>query len=708
MAIDLGLVDQLTMLAEAVDQLDMGFTVFDRDLVLVAANKRFQQLLHFPDALCRPGATMEDALRYNAQQGEYGPGDTEEQVRQRLELSQKFLPHRFERVRPDGSTIEVSGQPLPSGGMVTTYIDVTIPRQREKALRDLSAQLELRVEERTAELRHREAELARKAALLELVISNVNQGISFINADLDIELCNQKFGELLKLPPELCRPGVNFSQLAHFNAQRGEYGPGDPQALAQIRIEIAKKCLPHQFERTRPGDGVTLEIMGRPTPEGGMVSTYLDISERKASERALKLERERLSNILKGTNAGAWEVNLQTREGTINERWADIIGYTLDELAPATFDTMMDRLHPHDVASARDALVNHLKGITPYYRFEHRMRHKDGRWIWVAAHGQISTYTPDGRAQWMAGAHLDINERKEAEQRIQELNETLEERVAERSAQLNAAMQTLHQSQEELARSAAKATLGTLVASVTHELNTPLGNSLITASTCTDMAKRFQAQVDAEQLKRSDLISFLQEMREGSDLIERNLHRAVALVRNFKQVAADQASEQRRRFELLAVVREILDTLAPSLKRHPHQVVLAIPEAIMLDSFPGALGQVLINVINNAYLHAFEGRAVGYVHIEAQAHNDWVDLHISDDGEGMSQELMAQLFQPFFSTKIGRGGTGLGMTIVENLVKKTLGGTLTVASAMGVGTRLHIRLPQHAPTDEDVGFGEGI
>jgi PAS domain S-box-containing protein len=708
MAIDLGLVEQLTLLAEAVDQLDMGFTVFDRDLVMVAANKRFQELLHFPDSLCRPGATMEDALRYNACAGEYGPGDIEEQVRQRLELSRKFLPHRFERVRPDGSIIEVSGQPLPSGGMVATYIDVTIPRQREQALRELSAQLELRVEERTAELRHREAELARKAALLELVISNVNQGISFINADLDIELCNQKFAELLQLPPELCRPGVNFAQLVHYNARRGEYGPGDPKALAQARIETAKECLPHHFERTRPSDGVTLEIMGKPTPDGGMVSTYLDISERKASERALKLERKRLSNILKGTNAGAWEVNLQTHEGAVNERWANIIGYTREELTPVSLDTMIAALHPDDIAPGRDALLQHLKGLTPYYRFEHRIRHKDGRWIWVAAHGQISTYTADGRAQWMAGAHLDITERKAAEHQIQELNETLEERVAERSAQLNEAMQTLHHSQEELARNAAKATLGTLVASVTHELNTPLGNSLITASTCSDMAKRFQARVDSGQLKRSDLNSFLAEIREGSDLIERNLHRAVDLVRNFKQVAADQASEQRRHFELLGVVKEVLDTLAPSLRRFPHQVSHTIPAAVMLDSFPGALGQVLINVINNAYLHAFEDREVGHVHIEAQVGGGWVDMYITDDGVGMSQELMAQLFQPFFSTKIGRGGTGLGMTIVENLVKKTLGGTLHVASTLGVGTRLHIRLPQSAPADLDTGLGEGI
>ena len=708
MAIQLGSGDKLVLLAQGLDQLDIGLTVFDRDLVMVVANRRFQEMLNFPDALCQPGTTMQDALRHNAAQGEYGPGDMEEQVRQRLELSRKFLAHCFERVRPDGSIIEVSGHPLPSGGMVTTYTDVTIPRQREKALRELSAELELRVEARTAELRHREAELARKAALLESVISNVNQGISYISSDLVIEMCNQKFGELLQLPPELCHPGVSFEELAHFNARRGEYGPGDVHELAQVRIDMARKFLPHRFERTRPADGVTLEIMGMPTPDGGMVSTYLDISERKAHEKALRLEREHLSNILKGTNAGSWEVNLQTGQVQVNDRWAELTGHTLEELSPFTLATLPSLFHPEDLVKAQGILVQHLKDKAPYYRFEHRLRHKDGHWVWVAAHGQVSSRTPDGRAEWMAGTHMDIAERKEAEQRVQELNETLEERVAERSAQLNAAMQTLHQSQEALARNAAKATLGTLVASVTHELATPLGNSLITASTCTDLAKRMQTNMQEGQLKRSDLVTFLQEIREGGDLIERNLHRAVELVKNFKQVAADQASEQRRHFDLVSVVAEVLDTLSPSLKRFAHRVQVDISTDIVLDSFPGALGQVLINLVNNAYMHAFEGRTDGRVYIAANLEGQCVSLSVSDNGIGMSQTLLAQLFQPFFSTKIGRGGTGLGMTIVENLVKKTLGGSLAVESTQGAGTTFRIRLPLVAPSDENIGFDAQI
>lgn len=128
MAIELDSDNKSALLAQAVDLLDVGLTVFDRDLVPIAANSRFQQLFNFPDALCRPGATMQGALYHNATMGEYGTGDADEQVRQRMNLSRQFLPHCFERVRPDGTIIEVCGNPLPGGGMVTTYTGVTISR----------------------------------------------------------------------------------------------------------------------------------------------------------------------------------------------------------------------------------------------------------------------------------------------------------------------------------------------------------------------------------------------------------------------------------------------------------------------------------------------------------------------------------------------------------------------------------------------------
>ena len=145
------------------------------------------------------------------------------------------------------------------------------------------------------------------------------------------------------------------------------------------------------------------------------------------------------------------------------------------------------------------------------------------------------------------------------------------------------------------------------------------------------------------------------------------------------------------------MAREVLDTLQPSLKRYAHTVDLDVAEGLVLDSYPGALGQVLINLINNAYLHAFEGRSDGRVRIHAVSHGDGVNIRLSDNGWGMDAAHLEQLFQPFFSTKIGRGGTGLGTTIVENLVTRVLGGTLRVESTVGEGTTYHMHLPLRAP-----------
>ena len=143
-------------------------------------------------------------------------------------------------------------------------------------------------------------------------------------------------------------------------------------------------------------------------------------------------------------------------------------------------------------------------------------------------------------------------------------------------------------------------------------------------------------------------------------------------------------------------MQEILGTLAPTLKSSPNRVVVDIAPGFMLDTFPGPLGQIVINLTNNAFLHAFEGRTDGVLTIRAQHSGDRVQLTFSDNGVGMSEATQARLFQPFFSTKIGQGGTGLGMTIVDNLVRR-LGGVLTVQSVLNGGTTFNIEFPETAP-----------
>ncbi|MEI8155805.1 MAG: hybrid sensor histidine kinase/response regulator [Burkholderiales bacterium] len=280
---------------------------------------------------------------------------------------------------------------------------------------------------------------------------------------------------------------------------------------------------------------------------------------------------------------------------------------------------------------------------------------------------------------------------------VQDLNETLEERVEQRTSELQQALLELRQSQDDLAHSEARATLSTLIASVSHELGTPLGNGRMVASTLAEQTQAMAQELRCGQLKRSALDTYVGQVSDGVGLLERNLERAVELLGNFRQVAADQASEQRRVFNLSTVVGEILHSLSPSLKHQPHRIEVDIADNIVMDSQPGALGQIIINLVNNAYLHAFEGRTNGVLTIDARLAADQVTLTVADNGIGMSPELLDKLFEPFFSTKIGKGGTGLGMAIVQNLVSKALGGRVSVVSAMGQGTRFELVFPRVLP-----------
>jgi signal transduction histidine kinase len=267
----------------------------------------------------------------------------------------------------------------------------------------------------------------------------------------------------------------------------------------------------------------------------------------------------------------------------------------------------------------------------------------------------------------------------------------------EQLRRLNRALQeTLEQlshQRDEFARSEARATISTLVASVMHELATPVGLSATTADMLFFSGKSMRTALDAGTLTRHSLNEFVETVNEGSDLLTSNLRRATELMQNFMQMAADQASERRRMFELGLTVKEILAAMSPSLKTKPHRVVMEIPSGIHMNSLPGALGQVIINAINNAYLHAFEGRSHGTVTIRARQELERVHLSVSDDGIGISADDLKRVKEPFFSTKIGRGGTGLGLSIVDNLVHKALCGTLDIHSVVNEGTTLSICIP---------------
>ena len=295
----------------------------------------------------------------------------------------------------------------------------------------------------------------------------------------------------------------------------------------------------------------------------------------------------------------------------------------------------------------------------------------------------------------------DITKQRASERAIRELNIELEQRVEERThdlsqinRELQAALRNLTYTKSELVRSEKLAALGALVAGIAHELNTPIGNGLMATTSMREEARQVATDSDKGVLTKSQFDSFLEGSQKGLDIVFRNLTRASELISSFKQVAVDQSSSQKRSFELGQVIQEVLTTLHPMLKKSVAEVTTQLPGVIQMHSYPGALGQVITNLVQNAVVHAFEGRTSGQISIELVARTqDQVVIAVRDNGIGISAENQESIFNPFYTTKLGRGGSGLGLNIVHGLVHNVLRGTIKISSVEGVGTAFTLELP---------------
>lgn len=260
------------------------------------------------------------------------------------------------------------------------------------------------------------------------------------------------------------------------------------------------------------------------------------------------------------------------------------------------------------------------------------------------------------------------------------------------------AYRQLQLTQTQLVEQEKLAALGALVAGVAHELNTPIGNSLLVASTLLDRGREFGRRMQAGALRRTELEQHCQANQESSELLVRSLQSAAGLITSFKQLAVDQTSEQRRPFLLDTLCGEIAQTLGNRLRRDGHQLHLDVAPGLALDSFPGPLGQVLSNLILNAVIHGLDGRRDGLLTLQASALDGGrIKIIFSDNGRGISAANLGHVFEPFFTTKLGQGGSGLGLHISYNIVHSVLGGSITVSSLAGEGARFEIIIPRVAP-----------
>ena len=381
-----------------------------------------------------------------------------------------------------------------------------------------------------------------------------------------------------------------------------------------------------------------------------------------------------------------------------NDAWLQQYGYQLGDVIGRTALELGIWERP----SQRDEVTRALNQSGGLDRFEVIHRHRDGHAVTCLMSGRtIQT----GTQRLILFTVVDVTLQRMAEREIRDMNQQLELRVLARTEkleianhELSLALKSVQAMQTELVRTEKLAALGSLVAGVAHELNTPIGNSVTVGSTLQHQAQELSAAYNRGELRRSFLLDYIDSAIRGTEILMRALGRANDLISSFKRVAVDQSSDQRRSFDVQTTLREVCLTLEPMYKNTPYRLTVELPDGITMDSFPGALGQLITNFVSNALQHGFEGRSLGTMQLRAQAMGDQeLVLHFIDDGIGMTEDTRKRVFDPFFTTKLGQGGSGLGMNIVYNIVHEVMGGSIEIASVPGAGTHITVILPRIAP-----------
>ncbi|CAO3423830.1 PAS-domain containing protein [Azospirillum endophyticum] len=628
--------DDLAVLA--LEQMDQGVMLVDADLTVRVINGRLYEMFDVPRGYM-PGADYARIVQFLARRGEYGPGDPDAIAARHLERALRADPPLYEHRRPDGRVLDVRTRRTSGGGFVRTYSDVT-------------------------ERRRAEDELATQRHLLGLTLENMGQGIVLLDRDLRYIAWNGNALDILGVPDEILRsrpalPDVVRHQIAsgmlEMPVDAPDFGDDLDAKTAYLMERIGRP--EREFVYARPqGDGRFIEVRVVPLPDGGQVRTFTDITDRVVADEALRQGREILTGVIDAIPA---LIDVKDRDGTVrltNRFYRETYGPAADPPPGAAAER----------AEALDRLVADSGQGIPF----HEERASDGNGClrdWLTT--KMPLIDEDGEVTHIVTVALDITARKRAE------------------AELRDAQASLIQAEK-------LASLAQLVAGVAHEVNTPIGVTLTAISHLAEQVGRIRALFEESRIRRSDFQDFLDVAWESTRMILSNVERAAGLIQSFKQVASDQASGERRLFDLSTYVDEVLLSLRPRLRRTRVTVELDIPAGLVVDGYPGAFAQVLSNLIINALVHAYDEGETGRILLSAREQPaGWIEMRYADDGKGIAADIRSRIFDPFFTTKRGTGASGLGLSICANIMTGTMRGSIALEEGGGKGTRFLLRFP---------------
>ena len=611
------------------ENMSQGLVVIDADLKLAAFNQRYIDFRGYPPGFIRIGMPLEEIVRFNAERGEYGPvADIDALVRERVAARRKGDRARRERTLPDGRVIAGHREPMPDGGYVTTLTDIT---ERKKA----------------------EREIAEKSALLETTFESMSQGISVYDADLKLVAYNQKFIDLQGLPPDFLRLGMPYADFFRFNAERGEYGPGDVEEKVRERIDRARRGGAVGIERTRP-DGTVLAIQRDPLPEGGCVTTFTDITERRRTEKELVESRRRFAGILEIADDAIISMDEEQNIEIFNKGAENIFGYGAAEVLGKPLDMLL----PSGFAQAHKRHVKNFGDSPETARIMGELREvfglrKDGSVF--PCEISISHLELNGKHVFTAFLR-DVTSWKRAEE---ELRIAMEEAMA------------------------ANRTKSEFLANMSHELRTPL-NAIIGFSEVMQKGTlgpvgnpKFLEYADDINESGQHLLSMINDILDLSKI----------------EVGKIELSEET--IDVTSILRSCLTLVKERAFDKDLKLTCEIPDDLpMLRADGRKLKQIVINLLSNAVKFTDPG---GEVMLKAwfRPLGGFV-LQVTDNGIGIALEDIPKALEPFsqVDSELSRkyDGTGLGLPLTKSLVE-IHGGSFDLQSKLGVGTTVTARFP---------------
>jgi PAS domain S-box-containing protein len=404
----------------------------------------------------------------------------------------------------------------------------------------------------------------------------------------------------------------------------------------------------------------------------GFIWSFADITDRVLAETEMREARDRLDRTLSRHEAVLRSLQVgvllakDRKVAWANQRFFDMLGFSPEELIGQ--NTRVYFCSDEDYDSIRQHGYPLLCEGKPFAT-ELPIQRRDGRQIWCHVTGNAVSL--DNFEEGFIWSFADITDRINAEKRAREALE-----------------------REQLMEGEKMSALGVVVAGVAHEINTPIG---VSYTLVTHFRAKTRELVDAFKngsMKKSDLQRYVELSDETSSQLEGNIARAAQLIQSFKQIAVDQTRDDRREFNLREYLQEIVTSLSPNLRKTSHRIAIECPQEIEMDSYAGALSQVMTNLIMNALIHAFDEKQAGRMKIAVRDAGERVAIDFSDDGKGIAPENLPKIFDPFFTTRRGAGGSGLGLNIVFNLVTQKLQGYIRCDSMPGEGALFQIDIPK--------------